>query len=248
HGENTQFYDLCCGSGAISIELVNRGINPTQITMVDMSSWGAFWAAIGSGEFNTATFDALVNHVPEDKHHVKFHMQTLAAQPLDGNEAELYPVLQAASFGGKQIWHNGTRWENAFFRDYWKPTPTSVRRSPANPMQPSPTELRRRVVALATAMKGVRGLKADVMTMLHTPLPADAIVYVDPPYQDTTAYAYAFDVIEFATRFREINHAPLYVSEGKPLSDDAVQLAFGGAKGGIAGSRAGKHQEWLSRF
>ena len=42
HNENTVFYDLCCGSGAISIELVNRGIKPSQIVMVDLSSWAAF--------------------------------------------------------------------------------------------------------------------------------------------------------------------------------------------------------------
>ena len=41
--ENTQFYDLCCGSGAISIELVNRGIDPKSISMLDISSWGTFW-------------------------------------------------------------------------------------------------------------------------------------------------------------------------------------------------------------
>jgi hypothetical protein len=40
----------------------------------------------------------------------------------------------------------------------------------------------------------------------------------------------------------------LFVSEGVPLSDNALMLTFGGAKGGISGIRKGKHQEWLSRF
>ena len=34
---NSRFYDLCCGSGAISIELVNRGIDPARICMLDIS-------------------------------------------------------------------------------------------------------------------------------------------------------------------------------------------------------------------
>ena len=33
--EDTKFYDLCCGSGAITLELINRGIHPSNITMVD---------------------------------------------------------------------------------------------------------------------------------------------------------------------------------------------------------------------
>jgi glutamate dehydrogenase/leucine dehydrogenase len=32
------------------------------------------------------------------------------------------------------------------------------------------------------------------------------------------------------------------------MNDDALMLTFGGAKGGISGSKKGKHQEWLSRF
>jgi site-specific DNA-adenine methylase len=34
--DNTQFYDLCCGSGAVSIELVNQGFNPANIHMVEV--------------------------------------------------------------------------------------------------------------------------------------------------------------------------------------------------------------------
>lgn len=40
--KNTKFFDLCCGSGAFSIELINRGILPENITMVDAGCFGAF--------------------------------------------------------------------------------------------------------------------------------------------------------------------------------------------------------------
>ncbi|MEQ2561290.1 DNA adenine methylase [Sutterella wadsworthensis] len=33
-----KIYDLCCGSGAISLELINRGINPEKIVMCDMGN------------------------------------------------------------------------------------------------------------------------------------------------------------------------------------------------------------------
>jgi hypothetical protein len=245
---NSRFYDLCCGSGAVSIELVNRGVDPSRIWMLDISSWGGFWSAIGSGTFNMGAFDQFLSELPSDKRDFKAHMSALSALPVRDHEVELYPVLQACSFGGKQIWRNGERWANACFRDYWEPTATSIRRSPANPMQPSPTELRRRIDAIVKGMQGVTCIHRDIMTVLNDPFPSNAVVYVDPPYKSTTGYGFDFDITSFINRFREVNQGPLFVSEGIPLNDDALMLTFGGAKGGISGIRTGKHQEWLSRL
>ncbi|MGE8306052.1 MAG: hypothetical protein ACN6PW_16510 [Pseudomonas kermanshahensis] len=245
---NSQFYELCCGSAAISIELVNRGVDPSRIWMLDISSWGSFWSAIGDGTFDMDVFDRFLSELPSDKRDFKAHMLALSALPVDEHEVELYPILQASSFGGKQIWHNGERWANACFRDYWEPTATSIRRSPANPMQPSPVELRRRVEALVKGMKGVTCFRRDIMTVLNAPLPSNAVVYVDPPYKSTTGYGFGFDITSFIKNFRDLNEVPLFVSEGVPLNENALMLTFGGAKGGISGVRTGKHQEWLSRF
>lgn len=247
-GPNSRFYDLCCGSAAVSIELVKRGVEPSRICMLDISSWGVFWTAICSGTFDMDVFDQFLSELPSDKHDLKNHMLALSGLPLGGHEAELYPLLQACSFGGKQIWRKGNRWANACFRNFWQPTATSVRRSPANPMQPSPIELRRRIGALAQHMKGANCLNTDIMAILSCPIPSDSVVYVDPPYQDTTGYAFVFDVMSFMKKFREISDAPLFISEGVPLNSDAVMLNFGGAKGGISGVRKGKHEEWISRF
>lgn len=245
---NSRFYDLCCGSAAVSIELVNRGVEPSRIWMLDISSWGSFWSAIGSGTFKMDSFDQLLSELPSDKRDFKAHMSTLSALPVHDREVEIYPVLQACAFGGKQIWRNGERWANAFFRDYWEPTATSIRRSPANPMQPSPTELRRRIDVLVNGMRGVTCLNTDIMTILSHPIPSNAVVYVDPPYQSTTGYAYGFELASFIDRFLEINKVPLFISEGVPLTSDALMLKFGGANGGISGMRKAKHKEWISRF
>lgn len=247
-GPNSRFYDLCCGSAAVSVELINRGVDPSRIWMLDISSWGSFWSAIGSGRFNIDIFDRFLSELPSDKRDLKAHMSALSALPVGEHEAELYPLLQACSFGGKQIWRNGDHWANACFRDYWEPTATSIRRSPANPMQPSPTELRRRINAIVDGMKGVTCLNMDIMMVLSDPFPKDSVVYVDPPYQSTTGYAFNFDMTLFTNRFRELNQVPLFVSEGVPLSDNAKMLTFGGSNGGISGIRKEKHQEWLSQF
>ncbi|WP_277207912.1 DNA adenine methylase [Vibrio misgurnus] len=245
---NSRFYDLCCGSGAISIELVNRGVDPSRIWMLDISSWGSFWSAIGSGTFNMDKFDSYLSKLPNDKRDYKNHMLKLSTLPVVEGGIELYPLLQANSFGGKQIWNNGECWLNACFRDYWEPTATSVRRSPANPMQPGPTELRRRIDALVTGMKGVNAINMDITTILSEPVPSDSVVYIDPPYKSTTKYAFNFDLASFISQFSKTNQAPLFVSEGIPLNDNSLMLTFGGAKGGISGTKKVKHQEWLSRF
>ena len=38
--DDTKFYDLCCGSGAVSLELINRGFNPNNIIMIDNGCFG----------------------------------------------------------------------------------------------------------------------------------------------------------------------------------------------------------------
>ncbi|MGK9450317.1 DNA adenine methylase [Acidithiobacillus caldus] len=245
---STTFYDLCCGSGAVSIELVNRGVEPSRITMLDISSWGVFWTAISTGTFNMNIFDSFLSRLPTDKREFKAWLTTISTLPIGDQEAELYPLLQSCSFGGKQIWRNGDRWVNTCFRDYWEPTATSVRRSPANPMQPSPVELRRRIDSLVKGMKGAVCLNMDIMEILKAPLPDNAVVYVDPPYQHTTGYAYDFDIFSFIKLFLDRNKNPLFISERKPLNENAIMLTFGGANGGISGSRKEKHKEWLSRF
>lgn len=246
--DNTRFYDLCCGSGAVSIELVNRGVDPSRIVMLDISSWGAFWSAIGTGNFNMEIFDRFLAHLPNNKSDFKIHLSKLSSRPIGEHEAELYPVLQACSFGGKQIWLDGKRWANACFRDYWEPTATSVRRSPANPMQPSPEELRRRVNLLVRGMKGVTCLKKDIRDIVGHVDDENAVIYIDPPYKGTTGYAYHFDVVSLINALQSTTDAPIFVSEGAPLNQESVLLKVAGAKGGISGTRHGRHEEWLSHF
>lgn len=246
--DGVRFYDLCCGSGAITIELLNRGVKPSDITMLDASSWGAFWRSIGLGSFDMAFFEELLAEIPEDKANVKPFMEELAQRRIRGHEAEIFLVLQSCSFGGKQIWRDGNRWRNAFFRNYWLPKPGSVRKSPANPMQPNRNTLLARTRRIATAAYGVTCVHGDVEALFEMEVPKRSIVYVDPPYRATTGYAYGFAIEDFIAEYGRSFDAPLFVSEGEPLRRWSKRLAFGGAKGGISGTKRTKHEEWLTRF
>lgn len=138
--KHSRFYDLCCGSAAVSIELINRGVAPSRIFMLDISSWGTFWYAIGSGTFDMKTFDRFLSALPSDKRNLKAHMSALSALPVGGHEAELYPILQACSFGGKQIWRMEKAGQTPSFGATGsrpRPAYAAVRPIRCNPLQPS---------------------------------------------------------------------------------------------------------------
>lgn len=247
--KETVYYDLCCGSGAITIELLNRGVDPERIIMVDQSSWGAFWEKIGAGSYDLDKLKQLINEIPEEKKQIKAYVSLLAKQPICDEEAYLYPILQACSFGGKQIWRENNEWKNAFFRDYWEPTPTSKRKSPANPMQPSPSTLFKRIETIAEHAQGVTCHRIDVLNSLNIMNSGNvSIVYIDPPYAGMTNYGFQLDIDEFINLFLSQSNSPLFVSENKPLSENAFKIDFRGAKGGISGNKPSKHDEWLSLF
>ena len=243
--ETTKFYDFCCGSGAISIQLVNFGVKPENIIMCDASSWGVFWNAIGSGTFNIELFKQYIDDLPEDKFKYKEYFENLIKKPIE-HEAELYTILQAASFGGKQITRNSEHWIASSFRSYWQPTETSNRKSPVNPMQPSPNELFSRVNALAFCMKGLKCYHSDVFEMLNLDIDSNSVVYIDPPYKNTAKYQHSLDYDKFIKVFKERFNVPLYISEGYAFNDKAIKLDFNGAKGGISGKHKITYTEYLN--
>jgi len=201
---------------------------------------------LGSGIFGLAAFRGHIDRIPTDPAQIQAHVQALSKQPADDQAIYAYLVLQAAAFGSKPIWVEGGRWQNCTFRGYWLPRPDTSRQSPVNPMMPMPETLYARMAALVTGMKGVRARQADVTT--YEPEPETA-VYIDPPYVNTTRYGHAFDVATLAKSLAG-KGLPVFVSEARPLSNQATLLASAAQrkKGGISGVRASPNEEWLSEF
>ena len=246
--KDTKFFDLCCGSGAITIELLNRGFPKENITMCDISSWGTFWKAIGNGTYNLSKFLSYANAVPRDKNLVQSHITKLSKEKATIDEEYKYPLIQASSFGGKQIWREHNEWKNTSFRNYWQPTETSKRRSPVNPMMPSIEILTERITKIALYCKGVTCINDDIYSVLPLLPTENCIVYIDPPYKSTTKYGFTFDYNDLISKVFDVTLSPVFVSEKEPFSDEAVRLNFNGAKGGINGNKSGKNEEWLNVF
>jgi site-specific DNA-adenine methylase len=234
--------DLCCGSGAVAIALVNAGYPPCRITMLDAGPWGLVWESIGRGEFSMERMRALASLVPRDITKIQDFMLDLSRQPVNDDAPYIYLLLQSSSFGGKALWIENGRWRNCSFRSYWLPTPTSSRRSPVNPMMPMVATLIERLDSVCAAMMGVRAAQAKVEN--YRPGEQE-LVYIDPPYGKTTKYGHELDVLAYA---RLLSNT-VYISEGRPLSSNSIQLSGAGerAKGGISGERLTANEEWLSR-
>lgn len=249
--ENTKFFDLCCGSGAITLELINRGIHPTNIVMVDIGLYGLFWNTVANEEFELDVFRKELNKLPSIEN-IQKYLQNLSNEPVN-EELKVYHylMLQAGSFGSKQIWIEGDEWKNNSFRSYWKPTATSKRRSPVNPMMPMPDTLFSRVEDIVNSLSGcINAIHSDIFQVLYLfDNLNNAIIYIDPPYQGTTSYKYSVDIYKFIESIN--NEIPIYVSEGMPLqgSNSSYLLSKGRNKGNISGNRKKQPtEEWLNLF
>jgi site-specific DNA-adenine methylase len=237
------FYDLCCGSGAISVELINRGHPPEKITMLDVSPWGLFWQMIGNGSFDFNKFVNYCHGIPKDRSQIKTYMQGLFDKSVDNDAVYVFLLLQASTFGGAAVWIKDQKWmKSGGFRNYWMPTETSNRRHPVNPMMPLPDTLLERISDIRSKMKGVNGIHSDINTISPN---SDGVIYIDPPYGDTAFYGYTFDILAYARNTRN----KCYVSESKPLSETVYLICNGRKKGGMSGERKSlPHEEWLSEF
>ena len=247
--EDTKFYDLCCGSGAITLELINRGLHPSNITMVDSGVYGTFWNSVANDEFDMNIFQQEIDKLPSvDK--IQSYLQRLSNLSVNKDLLEYhYLLLQSGSFGSKQIWVENDKWKNNSFRSYWTPTDTSNRRSPVNPMMPMPNTLFDRVKNIVDYMAGsINAINLDI-SKIEWHFDKNSIVYIDPPYKNTTGYGFNFDYEEFI--INNWAYVNIYVSEGYKMDnvEDAILLSKGRAKGSISGDIKKKPtEEWLNIF
>ena len=254
--DDTKFFDLCCGSGAISLELINRGFNPNNITMIDNGCFGQFWQDIANGEFDLNIFKREIENLP-NLENIQSYLKKLSDLPVDEDKMVYhYLLLQAGAFGSKQIWIENNKWKNNTFRSYWLPTETSNRRSPVNPMMPMPDTLYNRVEAIVEQLSGsIIASKESVFDAVYrideerNKGNKNIIIYIDPPYANTTGYKETFDI--YSLEGQIWSTSPIYISEGYKMqgASESYLLSVGRTKGNISGEAKKKPtEEWLNRF
>lgn len=241
---NTKYYDLCCGSGAITLELINRGVVPQNITMCDAGPWGLFWKEISEGKFDLDLLKKEISQLP-DIENIKDYIVKLSRLPAAINTSQIFLLLQASSFGSKPIWIENKSWKNCSFRSYWKPTATSNRKSPVNPMMPMPETILERATAISKVCGGLNVIYGNIEEVKPE---ENATVYIDPPYRKTTPYGWDFDVVKYALSVNQC-----FVSEGYaiPEAQESLKLIDANTrkKGGINGKRQiNPNEEYLNIF
>ena len=247
--KNTKFYDLCCGSGAITLELINRGIQPNNITMIDASMWGKFWNSIANDEFELNIFKQEIDKLPSIEN-IQGYLKQMNKSEVN-IKLDIYHFLlqQAGSFGSKYIDVKDGKWINSTFRNYWLPTETSNRKSPVNPMMPMPNTLYNRVKDIVECMSGsIKALNCKIEN-IEWHFDEGDIVYIDPPYKNTSKYNFEFDYEQFL--IDNWNYVDIYVSEGYKIDwcTDAILLSKGRSKGNISGNIKKKAtEEWLNIY
>lgn len=235
-GSDFVFYDLCCGSGAVSLEMVNRDYN---VVMVDKAPFGLFYEMVGKGQFDLNIFRQEIDKLPEIEN-IGQYLKYISNQQID-NDLLIYHylLLQSGAFGSKQIWTSNNKWCNNTFRNYWMPTETSNRKSPVNPMMPMPETLYSRVEDIILhGSEQITGLHIDIFEVLSIINKDERkkVIYIDPPYQNTTGYLDSFNIFDIIEKLKGQH---IYVSEGFEFdlpNCESIILSEGRKKGNVSGT------------
>ena len=213
------FVDLCCGSGAVGLESL---IYCSKAVFVDKREMGNFYSSLNA--FSLRDFKKEIDLLPEVEEIKDYLTQKSKEEVPEDNmqRVYLYLLLQAGAFGSKQIWVKDKNWKNCSFRSYWKPTLTSNRRSPVNPMMPMSETLYQRVKNIVEQKEVITGYHKDIIDFIDSYDFTDCIVYLDPPYKDTTGYFDSLDIVPIIDKLK--GRVPLFVSYNEDLTEDTVEF------------------------
>lgn len=220
------FFDLCAGSGAITLGLVDAGYPASQITMVEAGPWGWFWSGVGDGSLDIASIERmLITELPSDPKKVASWLQDDVAKR--GPTAATFLVLQAGSFGSVPVWWDGSRWRQANPehnrgynpRKYWQPGPSSKEKKPRGTIF-NPSKIVDAVKRIASACAGVRAVCDKVESVDYSSAPSGTIFCIDPPYVGDSGYGVSLDVAAFVAS----GPRPLWVLEGRSMPGAQSQI------------------------
>jgi len=244
--KKTMIYDVCGGSGAVTLALIAADYPVDQITFVEAGPWGLFYKEASYGGLNMGYIREMFETMPKDLKKVADWVEKDIALRDPG--AEEFLILQAASYGSTPVWHDGDRWRrgdrsaNRAYkaRSYWQPGSASKEKKPRGTIF-RPDKI---INAVAEIDVRCRGLEVHWGDAFEVEYKEDAVIYLDPPYSGDTGYGYDLDTDTFISQ----RPCALYLSEGLPKegADSAEQL--GVRRGGAVTNGSKRKSEWLNFY
>lgn len=261
--EGQTFVELCAGSAAISLRWLRAKARPplgyqggkqgyadaildalgmrpgdgvgNDIVLCEPGPWGDAWEWWRTAEGRADTCERLEAWAAEDPREL---WQRLRKAPVPGDLGErvaTWAVLTHTGFGCKPVLQSGNEWEHhGIDAGYasglaWKCGLATVASR----------------VGRLPDLSRVRVHRAPAQSL--QPIPG-AVVYIDPPYQDTTGYGHAFpraEVLEVAERWRSAG-CVVAVSEACPLSLDGWRTMRLPKRKGAGRTWSKQQEEWLT--
>ena len=211
--QKENIYDCCSGSGAVTIALISKGIDPASITMVEAGPWALFWKAISN---KTLDIDLLKKWLIEDPVPPEMVGQWLLKDIATREpSAEVFLVLQAGSYGGTPVWWDGEKWRRGSYktkrlykpRSYWTPKPESKETKPRGTIF-RPDKIIKLCEMYLDKYTGLSVINDKVENIKWWET-EDCLIYIDPDYGDASSYGWSVEI----ERFIEETPRPLLISE-----------------------------------
>lgn len=244
--DNTSFYDVCCGSGAVSIELIKQNIAPNRITMIDVGPWGLFWKLIGENLFDLNILNKYIKNIPQNPNLVKKYIEQLTNLPSNIDTVYKFLLIQACNFAGKSIRLENNTWKNVSIKPVWNPSNSSVRKHSSGTFTVSPKTLVKRLTEIIKRCKNINGIYDNAINIIPS---NNSIIYIDPQYKKSYGYGkYKLDVEEFL----ENTHSICLISETYQLEHynnyiNSFKLNYNPTNTSINAKKKSKQrEEWLS--
>lgn len=212
-----EYYDVCCGTGSITLSLIRHGVDPSQITMIDAGLWGLFWESITTDTFNIDVFEDYIKYIPREQQLIKGYLEELAQESPYINTVQKFILFQSANFGGKYLAIKNDKWYNLNIKKCWFPNEYSKRQNTSGTFTTSPSTMLDRIILIMIKTKGLTAYRRDAASYTH--YKRRSLIYVDPDYDGYYHYEHSIDVDNFVRNILRDNHfTKIFVSEAKRLS------------------------------
>lgn len=212
--DGKMFYDLCCGGGAITMAAINRGVPPHKIVMLDAGYYGEVWERIGNGTFDIDYMLDILKRVP---FYGSMQARYLGEyKKIAPNDCYHFLLFVAVAYINKLAFVNN-RWMLSIVSNK---ASFAVRDNNKNPSEYRAFNKQRFIQRLTACYSLMRGVRAYQLPLRDVPKLAAGIVYIDPPYKDTTGYK-GFADFDLKVEARNVleTFGGAYISEYRKLSN-----------------------------